>query len=107
VIRRALLLRPTEEYSREILYEACDLQKRIEPGSNAHPEVNIKYDWDDERHLEPIRSAVTKTRDLLGRLEDPEAPSDEFELAWNGIMPSRLRERRQRSFSVNVEHRGR
>jgi hypothetical protein len=50
---------------------------------------------DDERHLEPLRSAVTRTRDLLERLEDPEAPSDEFALAWNGIMPSRLREGRQ------------
>jgi hypothetical protein len=38
---------------------------------------------------------VTKTRDLLERLSDPEAPSDEFLLAWNGIMPSRLRKRKK------------
>jgi hypothetical protein len=31
------------------------------------------------------------TRELLEHLEDPEA-SIEFELAWNGIMLSRLRE---------------
>jgi hypothetical protein len=54
--------------------------------------VDLEGDWNDERQLEPLRSAATKTRELLERLEDPEAPSDEFELAWNGIMPSRLRE---------------
>ena len=31
-------------------------------------------------------------RDLFECLEDPEALADDFELAWNGIMPSRLRE---------------
>jgi hypothetical protein len=61
--------------------------------NDEHPEVNLEGDWDDERHLKSLRSAVTKSRDLLERLEDPEAPSDEFELAWNGIMPSRPRER--------------
>jgi hypothetical protein len=60
--------------------------------------VNLQGDWDGERHLEPIRNTVAKTKDLLERLEDPDAPFDramfdEFELAWNGIMPSRLRER--------------
>jgi hypothetical protein len=83
-----------KQYPREITYEARNLQALIEPGSNAHPDVNLEGDWDDERHLEPLRSAVTKTRDLLERLEDPEAPSGEFELAWNGIMPSRLQERK-------------
>jgi hypothetical protein len=34
-----------------------------------------------------------RTRDLFERLSDPEAPSKEFELAWNGIMPHRLQER--------------
>jgi hypothetical protein len=82
-----------------ILYEAGNLQKRIEPGSNVHPRVNLEGDWDDERHLEPLRSAVIKVKDLLERLEDPEAPSDEFELAWNGIMPSRLREERNERFA--------
>jgi len=67
----------------------------MEPGSNIHPRNDSEgCEWDDERHLEPVRSVVTKTRDLLERLSDPEAPSGEFELAWNGIMPSKLRERR-------------
>jgi hypothetical protein len=69
----------------------------MEPGSNVHPDVNIEGDWDVERHLEPLRCAVTTTRDLLERLEDTEAPFNEFELAWNGIMPSRLRERKRHS----------
>ena len=85
-----------KQYYREILYEARNIQKRMEPGSNVHPAVNLEGDWDDERHLEPLRSAVSKTRDLFERLEDPEAPSDEFELAWNGIMLSRLQERKWR-----------
>jgi hypothetical protein len=55
----------------------------------------MEADWDDVRHLVSLRSAVTKTRDLFERLSDQEAPSDEFELAWNGIMPSRLRERKK------------
>ena len=85
-------------FPREILYEAHNLQKGLEPGSSVHPSVNLEGDWDNERHLEPIRIAVTKTKDLIGRLEDPDSPFDravfdEFELAWNGIMPSRLRER--------------
>jgi hypothetical protein len=82
-----------------ILYEAGNLQKCIEPGSNIHPKVNLEGDWDDERHLEPLRSAVIKARDLLELIEDPETPSDEFELAWNGIMHSRLREVRIESFA--------
>ena len=85
-------------FPRECLYEARNLQKGLEPGSSVHPSVNLEGDWDNERYLEPIRSAVTKTKDLLERLEDPDAPFeraefDEFELAWNGIMPCRLRER--------------
>jgi hypothetical protein len=55
----------------------------------------MKGEWDEERHLEPLRSVATKTKDLLERLSDLGAPSGEFELAWNGIMPSRLRERRK------------
>jgi len=54
----------------------------------------LKGNWDDEQHIGPLRNVVTKTRDLLERLSDPEAPSNEFELAWNGIMPSRLREKK-------------
>lgn len=79
-------------YSRGILYESRNLQRLVGPGSNLHPRVDLEGDWDYERHLEPLRSVVTKTRDLFERLEDPEAPSDDFELAWNGIMSSRLRE---------------
>jgi hypothetical protein len=81
---------------RVILYEASNLQKRIEPGSNVHPGVDLEGDWDGERHLEPVRMAVTQARDLLERLEDPEVPTNEFEIAWNGIMPSRLRQRERR-----------
>jgi hypothetical protein len=66
--------------------------------------VNLEGDWDDERHVRPLRNSVTQTRDLLERLEDPEFPSNEFELAWNGIMPSRLRERIS---NVEVEPLGR
>jgi hypothetical protein len=65
----------------------------MEPGSNVHPRNKLKSNWDDEQHLGPLRNVVTTTRDLLERLSDPEAPSNEFELAWNGIMPSRLREK--------------
>jgi len=85
-----------KRYSREILYEARNLQKRIEPGSNIHPGVDLEGEWDGERHLGPVRMAVTQARDLLERLEDPEAPTNEFEIAWNGIMPSRLRQRKRR-----------
>lgn len=60
-----------------------------------HPKVSLEDEWDGERHLEPIRIAVTQARDLLGRLEDPEAPTSDFEIAWNGIMPGRLRERKR------------
>ncbi len=81
---------PLKQCCRKILYEAGNLQKRIEPGSNVHPGVNVEGEWDDKRHLEPLRSAVTQAKDLLERLEDPEAPTNEFELAWNGIMHSRL-----------------
>ncbi len=84
-----------KRYPRVILYEACNLQKRIKPGSNVHPGVHLEGEWDGERHLEPVRSTVTQARDLLERLEDPEAPTNEFEMAWNGIMPSRLRERKR------------
>ena len=52
----------------------------------------MEDEWDATKYLEPLRSAVMKTRNLLGRLSDPEAPSKEFELAWNGIMPHRLQE---------------
>jgi hypothetical protein len=71
----------------------------MELGSRIHPRKNLKGNWDDKLHLEPLRSVVTKTRDILERLSDLEAdqdvPFDEFELAWNGIMPIRLRERKK------------
>jgi hypothetical protein len=47
-----------------------------------------------------LRSALTETRNLLERLEDPEAPFDDFELAWNGIMLSRLQERKGNDSTV-------
>ena len=67
----------------------------MEPGSNVHPRNTSEGNWEDERHTRPLRYVVTKTRDLLERLSDPEAPSNEFELAWNGIMPSRMQERKK------------
>jgi len=65
----------------------------MEPGSSVHPGKDIEDDRDANQHLEPLRNAVTKTRDLFERLSDPGAPSNEFELAWDGIMPSRMQER--------------
>ena len=85
-----------KRYHRGILYEARNLQKIVDPGSNLHPRVDLEGNWNCERHLESLRSVVTNTRDLFERLEDPEAPFDDFELAWNGIMPSRLRESKRR-----------
>jgi hypothetical protein len=84
-----------KRYPRVILYEAGNLQKRIAPGSSVHPGVDLEGEWDDQRYLEPLRSAIAQAKDLLERLEDPEAPANEFEIAWNGIMPSRLRERKR------------
>ena len=81
-----------QRYPRGILYDARNFQRLVNPGSNSHPKVDLEGDWNHERHLEFLRSVVASTRDLFERLEDPEAPSDDFELAWNGIMPSRLRE---------------
>jgi len=52
--------------------------------------MDLEGDWDEGRHLKPLRNTVTKTNDLIERLEDPEAPSNDLELAWNGIMPSRM-----------------
>lgn len=54
--------------------------------------MDLEGELNYERYLESLRSVVANTRDLFERLEDPEAPSDDFELAWNGIMPSRLRD---------------
>lgn len=65
----------------------------MKSGSNVHLGKDVECDRDVERHLEPLRNAVTKTRDLFERLSDPEAPSNEFQLAWNGIMPNRMQER--------------
>ncbi len=84
-----------KRYHRGILYEARHLQELVEPGSSVHPGVNLEGDWNGEQHLEPLRDAVTKTRDLIVHLDDSEAFSDDFELAWNGIMPSRLQERKR------------
>ena len=65
----------------------------MEPGSSVHPGKDVEGDRNIKRHLEPLRNAVTKTRDLFERLSDPEAPSNGFQLAWNGILPSRMQER--------------
>ncbi|KAH9172884.1 hypothetical protein EDB89DRAFT_2229130 [Lactarius sanguifluus] len=74
-----------------ILKEAHELRKRLEPGSTLHPRVGLPAGWDATRDLEPLRSAVVKVRDLFERLSDPRFPTVEFECAWNGIMPSKLR----------------
>jgi hypothetical protein len=78
-----------------ILDEARHLQETLEPRSHLHPRDNLGDDceWDVMQHLEPLRNVVMKTMDLFKRLSDPEAPSDEFELAWNGIMPHSLQEK--------------
>ncbi|KAH8984685.1 hypothetical protein EDB92DRAFT_1470073 [Lactarius akahatsu] len=81
----------------DILEEARELQRRLEPGSSysLHPQKDIRSRWDAARDLGPLRSAVMNTRDLSKRLSehlsdrDPEFPTGEFECAWNGIMPSR------------------
>ncbi|KAH9075550.1 hypothetical protein EDB83DRAFT_2549245 [Lactarius deliciosus] len=92
-----LMLQQTQ--MNDILKEACGLQRRLEPGSSLHPKVDILDMWDAARDLGPLRSAVTKTRDLSKRLSehlsahDPEFPTRDFECAWNGIMPSKLRMR--------------
>ena len=74
-----------------ILKEAHDLRKRLEPESTLHLQVGLQDGWDATRDLEPLRSAVMKVRDLSERLSDPRFPTVEFECAWNGIMPSKLR----------------
>ncbi|KAH9172877.1 hypothetical protein EDB89DRAFT_842082 [Lactarius sanguifluus] len=82
----------------DILREARELRRRLEPGSSysLHPQVDTQSRWDAARDLGPLRSTVTKTRDLSRRLSehlsdhDPEFPTGEFECAWNGIMPSEV-----------------
>jgi len=55
----------------------------MKPGSSVHLGKDVEGDRDVEQHLEY----------LFERLSDPEAPCNEFQLAWNGIMPSRMQER--------------
>ncbi|KAH8984682.1 hypothetical protein EDB92DRAFT_2117025 [Lactarius akahatsu] len=74
-----------------ILKEAHELRTCLEPGSTLHPRVGLLAGLDVTRDLEPLRSAVVKVRDLFERLSDPRFPIVEFECAWNGIMPSKLR----------------
>ncbi|KAH9009229.1 hypothetical protein EDB84DRAFT_1584162 [Lactarius hengduanensis] len=100
-----LMLQQTQ--MNDILKEACGLQRRLEPGSSLHPKVDILDMWDAARDLGPLRSAVTKTRDLSKRLSelsahDPEFPTGEFECAWNGIMPSKLRMRSHRMYNGRI-----
>jgi hypothetical protein len=88
-----------------ILKDARELQRRLEPGSSLHPQADIPDGWYPARDLGPLRSAVTKVRDLFKRLSDPKFPTvefltvelkreferkfeREFKCAWNGIMPS-------------------
>ncbi len=80
-----------KQHHSDILKEARELQRHLEPGSSLHPQAHILDVWDAARDLGPMRSAVTKARDLFERLSDPRFPIVEFERAWNGIMPSKLR----------------
>ncbi|KAH9172874.1 hypothetical protein EDB89DRAFT_2069331 [Lactarius sanguifluus] len=102
-LRELLDLMLQQTQMNDILKEACGLQRRLEPGSSLHPKVDILDMWDAVRDLGPLRSAVTKTRDLSKRLSehlsehDPEFPTRDLECAWNGIMPSKLRMRSHRS----------
>ena len=75
-----------------ILKDARELQISLEPGSSLHPQADIPDGWYAARDLGPLRSAVTKVRDLFKRLSDQRCPTlrFEFECAWNGIMPSKL-----------------
>jgi len=74
-----------------ILKEAHGLRKVLEPGSTLHIRVDLRDEWDAVRDLEPLRDVVEKARNLVERLSDPRFPAVEFECAWNGIMPSRVR----------------
>jgi hypothetical protein len=70
-----------------ILKEAYELRKRLEPRSALHLQMGRR----DCVDLDPLRIAVTQTRNLSERLSDPKFPAVELECAWNGIMPSKLR----------------
>jgi hypothetical protein len=79
-----------KQHCSDILKEARELRRRLEPGSSFHPQVDSQHVWNAARDLGLLRSAVTKTRDLFERLADPRFPTVEFECAWNGIMPRKL-----------------
>ena len=78
------------QHRSDILKEARELRRRLDPGSSFHPQADIQHMWDAERDLGSLRSAVTKARDLSELLSDPMFPNVEFECAWNGIMPYKL-----------------
>ena len=78
------------QHRSDILKEARELRRRLDPGSSFHPQADIQHMWDAERDLGPLRSVVTKARDLSELLSDPMFPNVEFECAWNGIMPCKL-----------------
>ncbi|KAH9065003.1 hypothetical protein EDB87DRAFT_1574726 [Lactarius vividus] len=92
----------------DILKEARELRRRLEPGSSysLHPQVDTQGMWDAARDLGPLRSAVTKTRDLSERLSehlsdhDSGFPTEELECAWNGIMTSRILGMRPKATSI-------
>jgi len=74
----------------DILKGARELRRLLEPGSGFHPRVDSQHVWVAARDLGPLRSAVTKARELSERRSDPRFPTVEFECAWNGIMPRKL-----------------
>ncbi|KAI9453661.1 hypothetical protein BJY52DRAFT_1418183 [Lactarius psammicola] len=63
----------------DILKEARELQRLLEPRSSLHPQADVRGVWDAARDLGPLRSVVTKARDLSERLSDPRFPTAEFE----------------------------
>jgi hypothetical protein len=87
-----LLCMRLNQHRSDILKEARELRRRLEPGSSFHRQADIQHAWDAAQDLAPLRSAVTKARDLSELLSDPQFPTVEFECAWNGIMPRKLRQ---------------
>ena len=96
-----------KQHCSAILKRAHELRKRLEPESTLHLQAGRQdaSGWDTVRDLKPLRDAVTTASDLIDRISDsadrlsdladrlsePRFPAVEFECAWNGIMPSKLR----------------
>ncbi|KAI0258662.1 hypothetical protein BC834DRAFT_910336, partial [Gloeopeniophorella convolvens] len=70
-----------------IVKEGTALLEQLKPGSP----TSIHSAGEDARWLEDLRSAVVRARHLIENLSDPDAPMDDFKLAFDGIMPEELR----------------